>query len=322
MKVGLIGFGSIGQRHARNLASIGVHDVSLLRRIKTGNPHGFREFTDSGAFARELFDFMILSNPTAMHYRTMLPLLKGDRNLLIEKPLARTRSECAGIAEALETYAGIGMMAYNLRFHPCVGKAVAVVKEDRIGKILYARFFVGQYLPDWRPGRDYRDTYSARASMGGGVILDLSHEIDLAVMLFGEAVSRVKCFSGRFSGLRIDSEDLAEIIFRSASGPLVSIHLDYLYRGYKREFEMIGESGTFRADLYKSTTEETDTSGKVIERSRFSGFDKNDTFRDMIRYYIDCIQTKKRAQPDIQCGLKVMEIALAAKNQKISIKAE
>ena len=267
MKVGIIGYGSIGQRHVRNLFSLGYDNIILLRTVGTGNKYELPELTEMEKFINERLDAVILSNPTGLHAKYIDHLLSTNINILVEKPLVATMDELELIETRLMTYTGFGMTAYNMRFHPVVQEVKTVIDNVVLGKIYSARFHVGQFLPDWRPDRDYRNTYSASVELGGGVLLDLIHEIDLAYHLIGKPDGRVDSRVEKVSDLQIETEDLAEIMYSTSNGTVVTIHLDYLAREYRRYFEIIGEKGTLTSNLYTCELKLIGPGGKLTEKA-------------------------------------------------------
>ena len=244
MKVGLIGFGSIGKRHVNNLLELGVKEITLMRDKGRGNEHGLKEVYDFDTFLESDFDFVIVSNPTTFHAGTLKPLIRNNMNLLVEKPLVYTPDEYSELKEMLTSYTGKGMIAYNMRFHPCIVKVKEILEKKITGDVYSARLFVGQYLPEWRPGTDYRTGVSALKELGGGVVLELIHEIDLALYLFGKPATGIFSFAGKASSLEIETEDISEILWRSRENTIVSVHQDYLSRHYMLYIELFGGNGT------------------------------------------------------------------------------
>src|SRR5690606_21417659 len=115
------------------------------------------------------------------------------------------------------------------------------------GKPLWANIEVGQYLPDWRPWQNYRESYTARKELGGGIILDASHEIDYARWLFGE-VDTLLCMADKVSDLELNVEDCATVLMRMKSGMQVDVHLDCIQRHYTRHCKIVGANGTMHWD--------------------------------------------------------------------------
>jgi predicted dehydrogenase len=289
MKIGLIGYGSIGKRHAANLLELGQSDITLLRSIGSGNEQGLKETADINEFLSADFDCIIISNPTSKHLESMIPFIERDMNLFVEKPVVATREQSDQLKLLLNSYTGKGMVGFNMRFHPCIKKVKEITDSEIYGKPLFARLFVGQYLPDWRPGRDYRNGVSALRELGGGVVIELIHEIDLSLFLFGNPVNGIKSYAEKISGLEIETEDISEILFKSEKGILVSVHQDYLYRGYRRTIEVICENGTVNCDLKDSVIVVTGENGQEIYSERIP-FERNDMYISMMRYYLSCLQ--------------------------------
>ena len=161
----------------------------------------------------------MLATPTHLHAEQALTIVKGGFPLFIEKPLSHTWSRLAELSEIAERKSLISMVGCNMRFHP----GPAQVKELLAvffffgWAILCARLQAGSYLPEWRPGIDYRDNYAAHEETGGGCILDCIHEIDLARWFLGE-VRQVFCMAGHLSSLEIGTEDVASLLCRHAAG--------------------------------------------------------------------------------------------------------
>jgi len=309
LKFGIIGFGSIGQRHVQNLVSLGQNDLTLLREIGSGNAYDFPEVTSLVALFESKPDAVILANPTSMHAAYLAQILDNDLHILAEKPLVSLESDLELLVEKLEDYSGIGMTAYNMRFHPCIQQTRTILKAGHLGKIYSARLYVGQYLPDWRPGVNYSNSYSAKRDMGGGVVFDLIHEIDLACFLIGEPAGTVTSMVEQISDLNIDTEDLAEILYRTESGSMVSIHLDYLTQGYQRYIEVMAENGTLRVDLFQNqiTLRLAGEEPKLID---FPQFEKNQMYSNLMAAFLKGIEEKQGASPTLAEGLSSNRIAV------------
>ena len=308
MKFGLIGYGSIGQRHIRNLLALGHDDIVLLRKIGSGNEHNLTEFTDMQAFLDSQPDAIIIANLTNLHAEYLAEVMALDIHVLVEKPLVATIEEWQSLNDQILTYKGIGMTAYNMSFHPCVQEIQQIINKNRLGKIYSARFFVGQYLPDWRPDTDYSKSYSASKELEGGVLFDLIHEIDLACQLVGEPVGPVSSHVDKLSELQIETEDLVELFYRTDNS-FVSIHLDYLTRGYQRYIEMVCEYGGIRADLFSNKVIVTNERGEAEEKN-FPKFLRNDMYLDMLSCFIKCIQKNKASPISLQEGFISNRIAI------------
>lgn len=309
MNFGVIGYGSIGKRHVNNLLKLGYEEVVLLRKVFQGNEFGLKELLEFDELMDTKPDAVIISNPTSLHATYLKPLLLNNVNVLVEKPLISSPEDFLLIQNKLEDYTGIGMTAYNMRFHPCVRFVKHLLSEKELGEIYSTRFFVGQYLPDWRPGTNYSKSYSASRKMGGGVLFDLIHEIDLACYLLGKPASQIVAKVDKVSDLHIETEDLAELLYHCENDCLISIHLDYLCREYKRYIEIIGEQGNLHVNLHTNHVALTTSNGKVETRS-FPEFSWNDMYMDMMSVFITCLEEKSAPPISLQDGLISNKIAI------------
>jgi predicted dehydrogenase len=238
----IIGYGSIGARHAQLLDSMG-HKVMCVTR-NTDCPYPV--FASIDAALKENTPWLaIVSTATVEHAANLQALLDADFSgrILVEKPLFETIHE-------LNPAPGDNVfVAYNLRFHPIVTRT----RELLAGlNILNAQFHVGQYLPDWRPGTDYAASYSASRAKGGGVLRDLSHELDLAQFLLG-CWQRATAIGGYFSDLDIDSDDQFSVLMQTRHCPAVSLHMDYLSHTTRRGFDITCAGLSLHADLIAGT---------------------------------------------------------------------
>lgn len=249
-------FGSIGARHLRVVrALLPEADVAVLRRPEAagdGPPEGadrvFGALEDAVAYAPEA---AILANPAHLRPPVALALLRAGAHLLLEKPLAITRAAAAELLAEAATRERRVQVGYQLRFHPLLTAARRALRSGEIGAPLLARFEVGQYLPDWRRGADYRAGVSAQAALGGGALLELSHEIDLALWMLGPPRTATASI-GRVGALEIDVEDYATILMERP-GLSVCAHLDFLQRAPRRRVLLIGSEATIEADLIAQT---------------------------------------------------------------------
>jgi predicted dehydrogenase len=160
------------------------------------------------------------------------------------------------------------MVGYNLRFHEPVRRLMELVHEGAAGQIMAARLWFGSDLRSWRPGRPLVESYSGRADLGGGVLLDAIHELDLTTWLFGDASFTVAgSVVARVGDLPIDVEDTVRALLRHESGAVVEVALDYLSRRYRRGIEVIGDDATVRLDWSRRVIEIEDEEGVRVERA-------------------------------------------------------
>ncbi|WP_029008256.1 Gfo/Idh/MocA family protein [Azospirillum halopraeferens] len=236
----VVGQGSIGRRHRSVLTRLGCAVEAVSRR---GGADCHPDLTTGLRAATP--DCVVVATETADHAATLGALAVGGfaGRVLVEKPLFAVPA-----AVPVNRFAALAV-AYQLRFHPVLQRL-----RDRLGgaPVLSAQFYVGQHLPDWRPGRDHRDSYSARAALGGGALRDLSHELDLADWLFGPW-RRVAALGGTWGALGIDSDDTFSLLAEFAGCRAATFQLNYLDRRTRREIVLNTAEHTLCADLIAGT---------------------------------------------------------------------
>lgn len=238
----IVGFGSIGERHYRLLKDRGL-SVGVVSQREVDVRRHFVSL--EAAFEEQIPDHVVIANRTADHLPTLKKLadLPFSGRALVEKPLAHSASQ---IPSSMPYDVRV---AYNLRFHPLLQELQQRLQHERIVSV---DAYVGQYLPDWRPGRDYRQTYSAHKSQGGGVLRDLSHELDYLIWLL-EGWSRVVALGGKFSSLDIDSDDVCTLLMETPRCPATALQLNYLDRSGHRTVRVNTTDHTFELDLIKAS---------------------------------------------------------------------
>jgi predicted dehydrogenase len=188
-------------------------------------------------------DAAVIASPTSVHLEHAALALEHGCHVLVEKPLATSADGVAALLQTAEQRSRLLAVAMNLRFHPGPRGVKRVIEEGDIGTPLFAHFTFGFYLPDWRPDDDYRLGYSARRELGGGVLLDVIHEIDYGIWLLG-AVNAVSASVGHLSNLEIDVEDYALLQLGFETGAQASMDLDYVDRSYRRGCRIVGSEGS------------------------------------------------------------------------------
>jgi predicted dehydrogenase len=242
MRVLVIGYGSIGSRHIRVLINLGCKVSVLSKRVVE-----FEPCYDNLKIAlkEEQPDYVVITNKTVEHYSTLLELSRlGYKGIvLVEKPLFHTLLQIN-----VDQFKAV-FVAYNMRFNPLIQKLRNFLKKE---KVLSVQAYVGQYLPSWRPERDYRLSYSANKVEGGGVLRDLSHELDFITWIFG-GWSSVTALGGHFSHLEIDSDDIFSIMGVTTECPIVTVQLNYLDRVTHREILINTEQHVVEVDFLQQT---------------------------------------------------------------------
>ncbi len=248
-KVCFIGLGSIATRHIKNLKDIFQKDIAI-DVLRSGNGKDLEKelldmigtvYFDFSTLPMD-YDVIFITNPTRLHYETLQKVKNNAKHFFIEKPVFETGKEDIEALELNED--SVYYVACPLRYT----NVIQYLKENiDFSKVYSMRCISSSYLPDWRPGIDYRNTYSARKELGGGVSIDLIHEWDYICYLLGSP-QKMYSFIGRKSNLEIDSDDLA-IYIGEYPDKFVELHLDYLGRKTIRKMELFTEEDSIEADL-------------------------------------------------------------------------
>lgn len=250
----VIGSGSIARRHMMNIRelfpSVRVGCVSASGRALNAEEVGIDTIVYESIELALLDSPMlaIVASPAPFHVKQTLQLVEAGVPVLVEKPLSNSMFEFAAEGGALLQYEDKIEVGYNLRYMPSAIKLKSLLDERFLGKIYNVIVEVGQYLPHWRPQSDYRENVSARKALGGGVLLELSHELDYLKWLFGK-FSTAYCVSRNSGALEIDVEDHVDAILVNSNGLVANLHMDFLQRTPARTCKIIGEHGTLIWDL-------------------------------------------------------------------------
>lgn len=311
----VVGCGSIGQRHIRNIKNLG-HEVlgcekDHLRARQVEKKYGIKVLNDLKTALKVEYDGAFICTPTCLHIPISIEIAKRGINLFIEKPLSNNLNKIDELASVVRKKQLVSLIGCNTRFLPSFRLAKKLIDQNKIGKVLSVKVEFGFYLPYWHPYEDYRKGYSANKSLGGGVILDDIHEIDALYWLFGEA-KEIFCYSDKISNLEIDTEDLAEIFFKFKDGIIAQVHLDYLQRSYRRYYEFIGEKGIIIWDYIKQSVElysKKTNQWHIFQES--INTNREIMFIDEIKHFIKCINGVEDSVNDLLSAKKTLEMALA-----------
>jgi predicted dehydrogenase len=242
--------------------------------------------------------------------------------LFVEKPLSHSLEHLVALKGEVETRGLTTLVGCNMRFHPGPRQVKALLEAQTIGRVLFARVHTGSYLPEWRPGTDYRKSYSANASMGGGCLLDCIHEIDLARWYLGK-VRSVYCLAERVGSLEIDVEDLAVLVCRHESGTVSEVHLDYLQRSYERGCQVVGENGSVFWDFRTGEVRRYDAAKKEFETfAQPADWTINQMYVDEMEHFLHCLRDSRPTLQPIGSAIEAMQIVLAAKRSSRTERTE
>ncbi|MBF0196271.1 MAG: Gfo/Idh/MocA family oxidoreductase [Planctomycetes bacterium] len=269
-KILIIGYGSIAKRHSEILESFQEnYEVHLVTRQDIDYHISFKSLAEIKQL--DAYEYYLICSETFKH-REQLDYLNQnlrDKLILVEKPLFVTYEPIGELRNHI-------FVAYNLRYHPILQKIKDLVETERV---LSVHIYCGQYLPHWRPGRDYRNCYSSIKAAGGGVLLDISHEIDYCQWLFG-SLDSLQAINGKISPLEMDADDYVSLIAKTNQGTLLNLSMDCFSKVPKRDITIHLETKTIFADLISGRLQINDSEGQ-IEDEDYSDLERNSSYQAM-----------------------------------------
>lgn len=320
MRFVVLGAGSIGLRHLRNVLALG-HDVVAVCDPSAERLEEARRLVASSCLltsdeTRALdteADAVVVCSPTAAHVAQARAAVARGRHVFVEKPLSHALDGTDALVREAAAARRTVLVGCNLRFLPSLVLVKRLLDDGRIGRPLSARAHCGYYLPYWRPHTDYRHGYGARQASGGGIILDSIHEFDYLAWLMGPP-REVFCYAGRVSTLEIDTEDTADVLLRFAYGAVANVHLDYLQRTYRRSCDLIGEDGLIAWDYIAQSVSLFGKDDRKLEVFQESiNTERNQMFVDEMRHFVRAVEGAEPPALDAAGGRGVLSVALAAK---------
>ncbi len=312
----IIGGGSIGKRHLKNLIGLG-HSVAVCepaadRAKKIESELGVKVFTDLAKALAGSFDAALITNPNVYHLDTAIQAAQSGCHLFIEKPVSHTLEGLDELLSLVEQKGLKTLVGCNWKFHPSFKLMKQLLDRGEIGRVISFSVNFGQYLPDWHPWEDYRKGYSANRSLGGGILLD-SHEFDYLQWFLGP-LAKVVCLNGRYSDLEIDTEDVAEVVVETEQRALGNVHLDYVQRLYRRFYHFYGTEGTIEWDyqtkkvmLYTAR----DKQWQYFDEDR--DYDLNQMYVDEMKHFIAVLQGQEASVNDVRQARSVLDTIMRAK---------
>jgi len=315
MKILIVGYGSIGRRHFRNLLALGERDILFLRSKRSTLPDAeiadYPVETELEAALQHSPDGVIVANPTAFHLDVAIPAAEVGCHLLLEKPISHSLERLDELQQAVERGGGKVLVGFQFRYHPQLKQIATLLSAGEIGRPISVRVHWGEFLPGWHPWEDYKVGYSARKDLGGGVVLTLCHPLDYLRWLLGE-IDELWAFVSQVEELRIDVEASAEIGLRFRNGATGTVHLDYIQRPHKHSFEIIGAEGTIFWDYIAGSLQvfRAGSNGSDVT-SLPENYDRNHLFVDLMKNFLAVIRDEQVPQCSLLDGIQAQELAMA-----------
>lgn len=316
LSVLIVGLGSVGYRHLKNLVRLGLRDIVLLRTgsgcRQPDSRLGFPVETDLSRALNRGPTAVIISSPTAYHMDTALAAGEAGCHLFLEKPVSHSWKGIPELDRLVRERSLVAVTGFQFRFHPLLRTVKRWLEEGRLGTVIAARAEYGEYLPSWHPSEDYRRGYSARAGLGGGPVLTLSHPFDYLRWLLG-GVRSVAGATARLSHLEIDTEDVAHTMLRFACGAIGAVELDYIQHPKRHALQIVGEAGTMRLDFEAGSVYIAPADGgQPLAAFTPPEFERNSMFLDEMQNFLSALIGSESPACTLTDGIRALEISLAA----------
>ncbi len=317
----IIGTGSIGIRHLEILLAFGVDVATVSHRPEqcayihsTYNIPAFCSLKEAVSFSPNT---VVIANRTDLHIETALECAKLGYHIFIEKPLSHTKDGINSLNNIIKEKKIVAQIGCVLRFHSVVKKVLSLLQEQPFGKPVSGRFWCGSDLSQWRKNQDYRQNYTAKSEYGGGVTLDLIHEIDLSLVFFGYPDS-VLGNIGHISYLETQTEDTSQILLQYDNKSMVQIHLDYHRSTPIRGFDITTENGCILADLITNEIQYA-LRKQDMKTDRILVSNKNEMYQKQMQAFLDAVMNRHTTTLcNFNEGVQTLEIALKAKHSSAS----
>ena len=322
----IVGYGSIGKRHARIARDLFPHAKIIILRHKVSKKikyqyvdHCVTNLIDAIKFKPQI---AVIANPASHHIDIAYPLAKLGIHLLIEKPISNSSKNILKLIKMCNSKKIILMVGYNLRFMESLKKFREILKKGAIGKVLSIRSEVGSFLPSWRSSSDYTKSVSAIKKLGGGVLLELSHDIDYLIWLFGN-IKWVNSTIHRQGNLKIDTEDTAHITLclsgtNKNSDIIANLNMDFYRHDATRSCKVIGKLGTLHWNAIDGTIKLFKKGAKQWKTIYKNEVNRDATYISEWKHFINCIKNNKKPIVGGKDGLEVIKIIEAIKKSSKS----
>ena len=282
----VVGLGNIAKRHRANIKSkfpdcrvIAMSSSGRVVPEKTQNADVFVSSIEELIECKP--EFVVIASPATYHEHHAVPIIQQSIPVLIEKPLSHCSLSAEGILNAAVESSSIVVVGYCLRFLPSTQVVKELLLYGKIGKLYNVYAEVGQYLPDWRPNTPVNETVSANKDLGGGALLELSHEFDYLSYLLGSKAKFEHAVLRKSAELGLDVEDLVDVVFSLDDGPICNLHMDFLQKSPQRFCRLIGSEGRIEWDLIANKVVSYTADGECVEYNSPS-WDKNQMYLSLI----------------------------------------
>lgn len=339
MNILILGLGSIGQRHLRNLKKISPKtNIFALRkkyltpmlnnnnRIVKGDlkkKYSLKYINNLNEIKKKklIIDAALICTPSSHHVTQAIWLIKNNIHCFVEKPLGSSSKNILKLKKLLIRKPNlITMMGFQLRFNPIIHYIEKILRNSPIGKIHFINIHHGEHVEDFHPYEDYKISYASKKKLGGGVMLSQIHEIDYFLYLFKSyKIKKINSLNSKISNLKIDVEDIFSSIFvlkKNNQKIFCTINLNFFERPKKRKIYLVGSMGSIKICLNSQKVEIYKNKIKYIKNFDFN---RNDIFKKELKFFLNCIQKKKKISDDMNLfnGIKTLNFVLKLKKKSI-----
>lgn len=312
----IVGLGSIGRRHFRNLRARGVDNIILYRTGKSTLPDdeliNFPTFNNLEDALNNNPIGVIISNPTSLHVSTAMIVGKANCHILMEKPVSHTLENLTDLQKIVSDNKLVFITGYQFRFHPALQRIEKWLREEIIGRIISTHVHWGEDVKNWHSWEDYSKSYSVCSELGGGVALTLSHPIDYLRWIIGD-MEKLYALSGTSNCIETNADSIIQISLKYKNGAIGNIYLDYIEKPTKHIFSIIGERGSIHYDNADGSASIFVGCTCVEEYKVPQYFERNTMFIDLVDHFLKCIIGTELPKCTLYDGVQALKIALAAK---------
>jgi len=321
MKVLIVGMGSIGKRHVSNLLDINPNiEIDIFDNIEKKILNIKKEYSvnvvEEHSVDSNNYDCVLICTPPSSHIDIALRAVNSGSNVFIEKPLSINMDRVNELQELKNKNNIHVFVGYNFRFNKGINLIKKIVEQEKFGKILHMSSYFGQYLPDWKPEQDFKDNYTAWKKLGGGIVLDSSHEIDYLTWMFGKPKS-IQSDYIQTDLFPSDTEAICDVILKFEKNILGTIHMDYVRRVYRRTLELLCENAVIEWSLSKNEIRIFDVALDSWNINS-TGETINDMYVEEMKHVLECVKLNKNSEIiSLENGISSLQLSEEIFNSRI-----
>jgi len=328
----IVGFGSIGRRHANNILQNTNSKVMILSNRKNidftefHNYHLYKNriqiYNNFECCIKEKPSVAFITNETSLHVDFALKLARMNVDLFIEKPLSNSMKNLISLGKIINKNNLIVMVGCNFRFYPPIMKIKEIIDKKLLGKVISVQSENSSYLPDWHPKENYTKSYAARKELGGGVTLTQIHELDFLIYIFGK-INSICSIVGKFSRLKVSADDICTCIMKSKNNAIIELHLDFFSKPYYKRLKIRGTKGTL---IWNSDDNNIQYYGinhrdwKIIEienNYKLTGKKVNLMYVHELQYFLTCVQNRQTPMNNFYESVEILKTAINIKSRSM-----